>query len=128
MSWQEYVDSNLIGTGNLKSAAIYGLDGHLWASTPDLQSDSTFDPKLLIKSFSDPKDLQINGITVNGTRYVMLRSDDRSIYGKSKGNGGFVGVKTEQAVLFGLYPDDVTPGNANKTVESLADYLISAGY
>ena len=39
MSWQEYVDDHLMcelpNGGNLKSAAIVGLDGGVWAQSPD---------------------------------------------------------------------------------------------
>lgn len=31
MSWQSYVDSNLLGTGSVQKAAIFGLDGSQWA-------------------------------------------------------------------------------------------------
>ena len=39
MSWQEYVDDHLMcdlpNGGNLKSAAIVGLDGGVWAQSPN---------------------------------------------------------------------------------------------
>lgn len=34
MSWQQYVDSNLVGTGHVSKAAIYGLNGGQWAVSP----------------------------------------------------------------------------------------------
>jgi profilin len=34
MSWQAYVDSNLVGTGSVSQAAIYGVEGGVWASSP----------------------------------------------------------------------------------------------
>lgn len=34
MSWQSYVDTNLVGTGNVSSAAIVGHKGGVWASSP----------------------------------------------------------------------------------------------
>lgn len=33
MSWQTYVDSNLVGTGKLNQAAIHGHNGGLWATS-----------------------------------------------------------------------------------------------
>lgn len=33
MSWQSYVDTNLVGTGNVTQAAIIGLKGGVWASS-----------------------------------------------------------------------------------------------
>jgi len=34
MSWQEYVDNQLLATGKIAQAAIYGHDGSLWATSP----------------------------------------------------------------------------------------------
>ena len=33
MSWQTYVDTNLVGTGKVQKAAIFGLDGSQWATS-----------------------------------------------------------------------------------------------
>lgn len=35
MSWQGYVDTNLVGTGKISQAAIIGLKGGVWATSPD---------------------------------------------------------------------------------------------
>ncbi len=37
MSWQSYVDDQLLGTGHVQSASIVGLDGSLWATSSNLQ-------------------------------------------------------------------------------------------
>lgn len=38
-------------------------------------------------------------------------------------------VKTGQCILIGIYDSQkVQPGDATKTVEELADYLLSVGY
>ena len=34
MSWQAYVDNNLVGTGRVQRAAIFGHDGSCWATSP----------------------------------------------------------------------------------------------
>ena len=34
MSWQGYVDTNLVGTGKVSEAAIIGLKGGVWATSP----------------------------------------------------------------------------------------------
>lgn len=33
MSWQGYVDNQLLGTGSVSQAAIYGLNGGKWAAS-----------------------------------------------------------------------------------------------
>lgn len=125
MSWQAYIDTSLVGSGSITSAAIYGLDGTLWASTPDLASANNFAQEL-ITGFSDPVKIRSDGVTINGIRYVVIKSDERSIYGKSREKGGFVSARSKQALIVGLHGADLhLAGEAAKVVESLADYLIS---
>lgn len=81
-------------------------------------------------------------------KYFCIKADERSIYGKKvgvphpprsssrvlttssihQGKEGIVTVKTKQAILVAHYPDVVQPGEAAKTVEQLADYLLGVGY
>ncbi|ORX99006.1 Profilin/allergen [Basidiobolus meristosporus CBS 931.73] len=126
MSWQTYVDSNLVGTGSIAQAAIYGVQGGVWAASSGfaLQGNEFQD---LAQAFQDPSGIRANGLYLGGTKYFTLRADPRSIYGK-QGAGGVVCVKTGQAILIGTYGDGTAPGEATKVVEALADYLISVGY
>ncbi|KAL9105684.1 MAG: hypothetical protein Q9227_009168 [Pyrenula ochraceoflavens] len=86
--------------------------------------------KEVVNAYKDsgtPKQVQSSGLHVAGERMVVLKADDRSLYGK-KGKEGVVIVKTTQAILIGHYPETVQPGSAANTVEQLADYLIGVGY
>ncbi|KAJ3109724.1 profilin, required for normal timing of actin polymerization in response to thermal stress [Phlyctochytrium bullatum] len=105
MSWQAYVDNNLVGTGKVAPTEAQALS----------------------KAFSDPSGIRASGLHLGGVKYFTLRADDRSIYGK-KDTGGAVCVKTKQAILIGIYAEPTQPGEANKVVESLADYLIGVNY
>ena len=126
MSWQGYVDNNLVGTGKVSSACIVGLKGGVWASSPSLNL-STEEQHAIIQGLTDPSHLQANGIYVSGKKYLTLQANPRSIYGKAGGDGLCI-VRTNQAVLIGVYNSPLLPGDANKVVEGLADYLISVGY
>eukprot|EP00158_Paraphelidium_tribonemae_P001773 Partr_v1_DN24792_c0_g1_i1_m37177 putative Binds to actin and affects the structure of the cytoskeleton. At high concentrations, profilin prevents the polymerization of actin, whereas it enhances it at low concentrations (By len=126
MSWQSYVDTNLVGTQKVQKAAIHGLDGNVWATSAGLK----FTPQevqKLISGFKDAGPLRASGLHMAGVKYIVLRADDRSIYGK-QGSGGIICVKTKAAVLIALYTEAVQPGEATKVVEQLADYLISVNY
>ncbi|OZJ02354.1 hypothetical protein BZG36_04377 [Bifiguratus adelaidae] len=130
MSWQQYVDSNLVGTGKVTQAAIYGAQGGLWAASSGFQASHRLQPnevQAITKAFSDPSDIRANGLHVNNVKYFTLRADDRVIYGK-KNATGVVLAKTTQAILIGVYGEGQQAGDANKVVEGLADYLISVGY
>lgn len=58
---------------------------------------------------------------------MLLRADDRSIYGRHDAEG-VICVRTKQTVLIAHYPANVQAGEATKIVEQLADYLISVQY
>jgi len=126
MSWQAYVDNNLIGTKCISKAAIHGHDGGKWATSGGF-TVSADEAKKLIAGFKDPSGLRANGITVHGIKYLTLKTDDRSIYGK-KGATGIICVKTGKSVLIGVYDENTQPGQAANVVEKLADYLIEQGY
>ncbi|MCB9430965.1 MAG: profilin [Ardenticatenaceae bacterium] len=126
MSWQAYIDSSLVGTGHIKRALICSHDGTPWAYSAGF-NPSNAELKALIKGFADNAGIQGSGINLQGTKYMTLRADNRSIYGK-KGAGGVVSVKTGQAVIIGIYEEGTQPGQATTVVEKLADYLIENGY
>ncbi|KAJ1566906.1 profilin, required for normal timing of actin polymerization in response to thermal stress, partial [Cladochytrium tenue] len=126
MSWQAYVDNNLVGTQKIQKAAIFGLDGTQWAASAGF-SVAPQEITALVAAFTDASGIRASGLHISGVKYFTLRADDRSIYGK-QGAGGAVCVKTKQAVLVAVYGEPTQPGEATKIVEALADYLISVNY
>lgn len=100
MSWQAYVDTNLVGTGKIAMACIIGHDGNTWATskgfTVRLSAARRFhvshlrawlqvspaEGKKLAGAFNDPSDIIANGIHAGGVKYLALRYNDRSVYGK----------------------------------------------
>ncbi|KAI9820358.1 MAG: profilin, required for normal timing of actin polymerization in response to thermal stress [Pycnora praestabilis] len=130
MSWQAYVDTSLVGTGNIDKAAIFNSEGtSVWASSSGfaVAPEEIREVVAAYKDKGDVKKVQSNGLHVAGERFIVIKADDRSLYGK-KGKEGIVAVKTGQAILVTHYPETVQPGVAANTVEQLADYLISVGY
>merc|ERR1711916_43119 len=126
MSWQEYVDSQLVGTGHVTNAAIVGLDGSLWAASAGFNVTPQ-DGQSLAQAFNDASGIFSNGIHCGGVKYMTIKADNRSIYGK-KGAGGIACVKTNQAILIGAYDENIQPGQCATVVEKLADYLIENSY
>ncbi|KAH8828111.1 profilin [Flagelloscypha sp. PMI_526] len=126
MSWQTYVDSNLLGTGKIAKAAILGLQGGVWAAS----TGYTLAPEeqnAAINAFKSPDEALANGIRAAGQKFFTLQATDRSVYGK-KAADGIVLVKTKQAVLVAEYTAPIQAGEATPIVEGLADYLIGVGY
>ncbi|KAK8199872.1 profilin [Phyllosticta capitalensis] len=133
MSWQAYVDTSLVGTGNVDKAAIFNAEGNsVWAASAGF-TVAPNEMQEIVNAYKDKgdangiKQVQSTGLHVAGERFVVLKADERSLYGK-KGKEGLVIVKTTQAILVTHYPESVQPGAAANTVEQLADYLISVGY
>lgn len=67
MSWQEYVDTSLIGSTNFVEAAIIGMDGGIWASSPGLAL-SNEDATGILAAFTDNRDAKAEGFTIGGIR------------------------------------------------------------
>ncbi|CAF9918892.1 MAG: profilin, required for normal timing of actin polymerization in response to thermal stress [Heterodermia speciosa] len=142
MSWQGEAFPDLIllvSTGNIDKAAIFNAEGtSVWASSPGFQV-APAEIKEVVASYKDTpeaktvdarthvKKVESEGFHIGASRYVTIKADERSLYGK-KGKEGVVIVKTTQAILVAHYPETVQPGSAANTVEQLGDYLISVGY
>ncbi|EDO17319.1 hypothetical protein Kpol_1062p27 [Vanderwaltozyma polyspora DSM 70294] len=126
MSWQAYTD-NLLATGKIDKAVLYSRAGDaVWASSGGLALAAT-EISGIAQGFDDPSHLQSNGLHIQGQKFMMLRADDRSIYGRHDAEG-VVCVRTKQTILVAHYPATVQAGEATKIVEQLADYLISVQY
>ena len=126
MSWQAYVDDSLVGTGHVTKAAILGHDGSTWATSAGFNI-SQAEAKALYQAFNDASGIFASGIKIEGNKYMTIKADSRSVYGK-KGAGGCACVKTTQAILVGMYDENIQPGQCSSVVEKLADYLIESGY
>lgn len=127
MSWQQYVDVNLCGTGNVSEAAICGHDGNPWASSAGLTSViKPAEVAAIVRGFSDPTSVQ-GGIHLGGVKYMFLRCDGDVMNGQKGPGKSIVVNKTNQAVIIGIWDNSVNPnssaGNCSKTVGDVAEYL-----
>ncbi|KDR79248.1 hypothetical protein GALMADRAFT_223484 [Galerina marginata CBS 339.88] len=126
MSWQAYVDSNLVGSGKVSKAAILGLAGGVWAASSEYTL-STEEQKAIVNGFVKPDTVQASGVRLAGQKYFTLSANPRTIQAK-KGADGAVIVKTKQAILVAEYNAPIQAAETTPIVEGLADYLISVGY
>ncbi|KAI0067065.1 profilin [Artomyces pyxidatus] len=126
MSWQAYVDTNLVGSGKISKAAIIGRSGGVWASSAGYTL-SAEEQRSIISDFGNPEKAQANGFRLAGQKFFTVKADERSIYGKKRADGAVI-VITGQAVLIAEYEAPAQVGEATPIVEALADYLIGAGY
>lgn len=150
MSWQQYIDDSLIGSGFMHSAAIVGLtDGSYWAygGTYVPQPDEV---EHIQKCLNDLSLMQQTGIKIYGVKFFGLRSgvdgETKYIFFKKGSAGGCV-YSTKQSFIVAVYgnPGDesaakmdsdkravldvvVNPADCNMTVKRIAEYLINLGY
>ncbi|PHH92525.1 hypothetical protein CDD83_7022 [Cordyceps sp. RAO-2017] len=131
MSWQAYVDTSLVASGHVDKGAIVSAAGDSsWANSTDFQlkPEEMKAISAIVGGDSAAKDKAFaDGLFVAGSRYVMARAEDRSIYARS-GRIGVAIAKTKQAIVVGHHGEAQNAGNATSTVENLADYLIGQGY
>jgi len=128
MSWQSYVDDNLVGTGLILKAAMTGHDGSIWAITPGFNLTEA-EVRALVAGYTSQADFQSKGIFIEGVKYQYLQIiDDRSIYGKFGSDNSLFVVKTGQCLLVAVSGKGMAPGSSANVVEKLADYLIESGY
>ncbi|PYH85543.1 Profilin/allergen [Aspergillus uvarum CBS 121591] len=120
--WQGYVDSSLMGSGQFDKAAILAYDfSDVEASSPGF----TIAPQELTgvaAIFKNPSSAFANGIIVGGEKFVTIKADERSVYGK-KGKEGIVIVKANSCVFVAHHGEAVQTTNAATVVENLADYI-----
>ncbi|KNG81395.1 hypothetical protein ANOM_009902 [Aspergillus nomiae NRRL 13137] len=127
MSWQNYVDTSLVGTGHVdKAAIISGTGDSTWASSPGF-SLTTDEFGSFIAGFSDASSLHSNGVFIDGQKYQVVTANANTIYGKN-GTEGVYAYKTKQAVVVAHSPDGVVHKTAADTVQALGEYLTGLGY
>ncbi|KAJ7040980.1 profilin [Mycena alexandri] len=126
MSWQAYVDTNLVGSGKISRAAILGKQGGVWATSAGYNL-SAEEQKAVIGAFGNLEAVQASGLRLAGVKFFTTKADERSIYGK-KGADGYVIVQTTQAILVAEYAAPTQAPEAVTVAEGLADYLIGVSY
>ena len=125
MSWQDYVDKQLVGTGLVKKAAIIGLDGAIWAKSSafDLQAAEA---KTFAANYSKVSYFSANGIVLGKTKLIFLSGTDRVLRAK-KNKEGLHCMQTNTAIIIAMYEEPATPQQVANVVEKLGDYLIQYG-
>jgi profilin len=125
MSWQAYVDTSLVGSGNIDKALICDVDGTTnWAASPGFTL-SDEERAAIAKSFNDksePKKVISEGVKINGVKYMTIEASEDGFKAK-KGKEGVVAFKTGQAVIIAHHDENVQTPNAFNTVVELGDYL-----
>ena len=152
MSWQAYVDTQLIASGYVHEAAIVGkTDCNPWGGTPDflprkyravVTADDMTEQEVVVNeaedivSFASTGNVPKTGFRFNGQKYRLLKvmkDKDAEPYGLvvayGKGNGGGITlVATQQLIIIATYNSRKDPAhcgsNCNVTCENLGKFLM----
>ncbi|WOK95702.1 profilin-1 [Canna indica] len=130
MSWQTYVDEHLmcdVEGHHLTSAAIIGLDGSVWAKSAAFPVFKSEEITNILNDFNEPGTLAPIGLHLASTKYMVIQGEPGAVIRGKKGSGGVTVKKTNQAMIFGIYDEPMTPGQCNMVVERLGDYLVEQG-
>jgi profilin len=130
--WQPYIDDHLMivtpGQKFLKSAAIIGHDGLVWAQSeafPELKPNE-FDN--IMRGFDDSALLAQHGLFLGGVKYMVIKGEPGEVIRAKKGTAGVNIKKSISSVVFGIYDEPVSATECSTVVEKLGDYLIEQGY
>lgn len=142
-------------TNVCEHAAIYGLDGTAWATTPGFQL-YTYEHEVPLEDMESTKKVPVNefqcaleatkgnrkgseaGIRMANQKYMLIKHnpENNSAYLGREGGGGACVARTKSALIIGIWNKSAVmsdktlqnAGDCNERVEKMAEYLTSQGY
>ncbi|KAL1507140.1 hypothetical protein AB1Y20_007993 [Prymnesium parvum] len=126
MSWQQYVDSNLVGTGTVTAAGIYDLQGNPWAYSAGFAAQVA-EVAAVSAHFAEPAGLAATGATIAGVKYMFVNGEANSEIYVKKGAAGVCFYRCNTCILVAYHDDKIQPGACKATVAKLGDFLKEQG-
>ena len=127
MSWQAYVDDQLVGTGVVTKAGIYDLQGEEWATSPDFLSHEEM--AHVAGGFATDVDIaaHFGGSTSLMGSYTMFVSGDESEMVFMQQSNCFFFFKCSTCIIAAHSTDGITGSQCRATAGKLVDYLKKQG-
>ena len=122
MSWQAYIDSNLLASGQVTAAGIYDLQGNPWAYSAGFAAQVA-EVAAVSGHFAAPAGLAANGAVIAGVKYMFVSGEENNEIYVKKGNTGVVFCRCNTCIIVGFHDDKIQPGSCRMTVGKLADFL-----
>eukprot|EP00053_Salpingoeca_punica_P004120 m.47277 g.47277 ORF g.47277 m.47277 type:complete len:128 (+) comp12619_c0_seq1:111-494(+) len=120
--WDAYT-SRLVESGAVTKAAIHGLDGNVWSTSPQFSMTQADTLKCIAAmNEGNPGGLSASGINAAGVRYICIRVEEDRVIGK-KGDAGIIMCKGKSFVIVGTYISGMQPGNCMKVVSGMVEFL-----
>merc|ERR1712137_910423 len=113
MSWQAYVDGQLLATKKVISGAITGHDGSTWAASAGFSCAAGEVSKLKTgfnagDSAAQQQPKLAAGLVLGGKKYMYLSGDKTTMnfmLAPGQGKGGATVAKSNQSFIIGTYDD-----------------------
>lgn len=87
MSWQAYIDDNLLKSGMVTAAGIYDLQGNPWAYSAGFAAQVA-EVAAVSAHFAEPTGLAATGATIAGIKYMFVQGEaNNEIYVKKGATG-----------------------------------------
>ncbi|MFH4977862.1 hypothetical protein AB6A40_004571 [Gnathostoma spinigerum] len=125
MSWNTYVDSNLIATKNVTKAAIFRSDGQILAKSGGFNILNS-EAKAAAAAFNKKDDAYAHGLIIGKRKYLVVIVEPGLIIGSTHEEGFFI-YKTKENFIISFYGDRMTAAKCRLTTGRLADYFLSQG-
>ena len=122
MSWQAYVDDNLVKSGMVSAAGIYDLQGNPWAYSAGFAAQVA-EVAAVSAHFAAPAGLAATGATVAGIKYMFVRGEENAEIYVKKGAEGVYFFRCNTCIIVGHHNDKIQPGQCSATVAKLGDFL-----
>ncbi|KAI6124210.1 profilin, partial [Pisolithus croceorrhizus] len=130
----DFIDKGLLEGGIVREAAIFGIEGGIWAQSAGCNI-SEDEQRAIVDGLNDPP---LREIRVGGRKYRCTMSSLDVILsklsipepsdGRTRGGGGCIIKKTNQAVIVAEYPSKSSEIDVLAGVEQLGNYFITQGY
>jgi profilin len=111
-----------MGSGQFTKAGVLAADFSGLEAASGSFTLSQEDINSLASAFTSPSNAFANGFSIGGEKYVCIKADERSLYGK-KGKEGAIVVRASACTMIGVHGPDTQTTNAAAVVEKLIDYI-----
>ena len=128
MSWQAYINEQLLGSGKIQHAVICGHDGVVRAQSSNFTVNAD-EVKELVEKYKSIEELATRGITIGGIKYMYLSSDNAiGVVRGKKGTSGIHCMRTKQTYIIAIYDHPIKHEEVASVIEALGEYLVGHGY
>ena len=127
MSWQAYIDNNLLASGMVTAASIYDLQGNPWAYSAGFAAQVAEVAAISGHLHADAAGLAATGLVIAGVKYMFVRGETNDFVIGKKGQEGVVVYKCNTCLLVAYHDDKIQPGACMNAVGKLADFLKESG-